>query len=30
MSQKRRQEIDNPLIADNYRTRIKDFDFVSH
>ena len=30
MSQRRRQEIDNPLIADNYRTRIKDFDFVSH
>ena len=30
MSQRRRQEIDNPLIADNYRTRIKDFDFVTH
>ena len=30
MSQRRRQEIDNPLIAENYRTRIKDFDFVSH
>lgn len=30
MSQRRRQEIDNPLIAENYRTRIKDFDFVTH
>ena len=30
MSQRRRQEIDNPLIADNYRTRIKYFDFVTH
>jgi site-specific DNA-methyltransferase (adenine-specific) len=30
ISQRRRQEIDNPLIAENYRTRIKDFDFVSH
>ena len=30
ISQRRRQEIDNPLIAENYRTRIKDFNFVSH
>ena len=28
MSQRRRLEIDNPLIAESYRTRIKDIDFV--
>lgn len=28
MCQRRRQEIDNPLTADSYRTRIKDIDFV--
>ncbi len=28
MCQRRRMEIDNPLTAENYRTRIKDIDFV--
>jgi len=28
MSQRRRQEIDNPLTVENYRTRIKDINFV--
>lgn len=28
MSQRRRQEIDNPLTVESYRTRIKDIDFV--
>ena len=28
MSQRRRQEIENPITAESYRTRIKDIDFV--
>ena len=28
ISQKRRQEIENPITAENYRTRIKDIDYV--
>ena len=28
MSKRRRQEIENPIIAENYRTRIKDIDFA--
>ena len=30
MSKRRRQEIENPITAESYRTRIKDIDFVEH